>query len=447
MHKNKETIAAIATPAGRGGVGIIRISGHEAPKIAQMILGHLPKPRKAIYIPFYSNKGEAIDEGIALFFPAPNSFTGEDVLELQAHGGPVILDILLQHVLIAGARLARPGEFSERAFLNGKLDLVQAEAIADLIDASSELAARCALRSLQGEFSLQVKQIIEQLIQLRIFIEAAIDFPTEEIDFISESTVDLDLQSLITNLETLRRLTYQGTILREGMNAVIVGKPNAGKSSLLNSLSGRDSAIVTEIPGTTRDVLREFIQIDGMPLHILDTAGLRETDDIVEQEGVRRTKTVMGQADVILWIVDARDELTKKSQIEIETKVPVVIINNKIDLIKEEPSIRRDQKNVIISVSAKFQQGLDLLKNHLKELMGFTNVGEGIFTARRRHLHALDKALDHLLNARIQFQCHQAAELLAEDLRQAQQSLSEITGDFSADDLLGKIFSSFCIGK
>lgn len=447
MHKNKETIAAIATPAGRGGVGIIRISGNEAPKIAQMILGQLPKPRKAVYIPFYSSVGEAIDEGIALFFPAPHSFTGEDVLELQAHGGPVILDILLQHVLIAGARLARPGEFSERAFLNGKLDLVQAEAIADLIDASSELAARCALRSLQGEFSLQVKQIIEQLIQLRIFIEAAIDFPTEEIDFISESSVNLDLLSLITNLETLHRLTHQGTLLREGMNAVIVGKPNAGKSSLLNSLSGRDSAIVTEIPGTTRDVLREFIQIDGMPLHIIDTAGLRETDDIVEQEGVRRTKTVMGQADVILWIVDAREELTKKSQIEIETKVPVVIIHNKIDLIKEEPSIRRDQKNVIISVSAKFQQGLDLLKNHLKQLMGFTNLGEGIFTARRRHLHALDKALDHLRNARIQFQCHQAAELLAEDLRQAQQSLSEITGDFSADDLLGKIFSSFCIGK
>ncbi len=326
MHRNKETIAAIATPAGRGGLGIIRISGHDAPKIAQMILGQLPKPRKAVYIPFYSSTGEAIDEGIALFFPAPHSFTGEDVLELQGHGGPVILDILLQHVLIAGARLARPGEFSERAFLNGKLDLVQAEAIADLIDASSELAARCALRSLQGEFSLQVKQIIEQLIQLRIFIEAAIDFPTEEIDFISESTVNLDLQSLITNLETLHRLAHQGTLLREGMNAVIVGKPNAGKSSLLNSLSGRDSAIVTEIPGTTRDVLREFIQIDGMPLHIIDTAGLRETDDIVEQEGVRRTKTVMGQADVILWIIDAREELTKKSQIEIETKVPIVII-------------------------------------------------------------------------------------------------------------------------
>jgi tRNA modification GTPase len=437
-----ETIAAIATPTGRGGVGIIRVSGAQTAAIAKAVLGRLPPARTAVYGPFRDQDGQALDWGIALFFPAPHSFTGEDVLEWQGHGGPVLLDCLLQRVVAAGARLARPGEFSERAFLNDKIDLAQAEAIADLIDASSEQAARSALKSLQGDFSRQIRAMVDQLIELRLFVEAAIDFPTEEIDFISDNHVLERLHRLTASLEALRQTAQQGALLRDGMTAVIVGRPNAGKSSLLNHFSGRNTAIVTDIPGTTRDILREYIHIDGMPLHVIDTAGLRETDDVIEQEGMRRTREAIAQADVVLWIVDASQESALLPDTEISEKVPLVLIKNKIDLTQELPNQTTQDSHVVISLSVKYQQGLDLLKDHLKHLMGFTANAEGIFTARRRHLSALDQALLHLKSAG-----NAAAELLAEDLRQAQQSLNEITGEFTADDLLGKIFSNFCIGK
>lgn len=443
----KDTITAIATPAGRGGVGIIRISGHKARQIAQTILGKLPKSREAAYLAFRDHLGQTIDEGIAIFFPAPNSFTGEDVLELQGHGGPVVLDCLLREIIASGARLARPGEFCERAFLNDKIDLTQAEAIADLIDAGSEQAARSALKSLQGEFSQKIQTIVDQLIQLRMYVEAAIDFPTEEIDFIGESEVSHDLQALITALMTLRGCAQQGALLRDGMTAVIAGKPNAGKSSLLNHLSGRDAAIVTDIPGTTRDVLRELIHIDGMPLHIIDTAGLRETTDIIEQEGMRRTHAAIQQADVILWIVDASVETELMPKMEFNPKTPLIIIKNKIDLIGELPNKKTNSDYTMISLSAKLQQGLDLLRDHLKRVIGFVSNTENVFIARRRHLTALDTALNHLQQGFTQLTAHASVELLAEDLRQAQHTLNEITGEFTPDDLLGKIFSSFCIGK
>lgn len=442
-----DTIAAVATAAGRGGIGVIRISGPQVREIAQTILGQLPKPRQAIYLPFQDAHGQTLDQGIALFFPAPHSFTGEDVLELQGHGGPVILDCLLRRIVAAGARLARPGEFSERAFLNNKLDLAQAEAIADLIDAGSESAARSALRSLQGEFSRQVQSVVAELMQLRIYVEAAIDFPTEEIDFISESTVQHDLQTAIHLLENLRRNAQQGALLRDGMTVVIAGKPNAGKSSLLNRLSRRDAAIVTDIPGTTRDVLREFIHIDGMPLHVVDTAGLRETADLIEQEGMRRTHAAIIEADVILWITDSNEESEFIPDLQIYHKIPRIIVRNKIDLTGELPNKKLREHDTVISLSAKFNQGLDLLTDHLKQLSGFTAHSEGSFTARRRHLVALDQALHHLQTGYNQLSAHRSAELLAEDLRHAQHALSEITGEFTADDLLGKIFSSFCIGK
>lgn len=447
-----QTIAAVATPPGRGGIGIIRVSGPLASQIGIAILGHLPSPRQAEYISFKDTEGGWIDKGIALFFPAPHSFTGEDILELQGHGGPVVLDILLQNIQLMGVRLANPGEFSQRAFLNGKIDLNQAEAIADLINANSQQAARCALRSLQGEFSNQVKQLLDYLIKLRMYVEAAIDFPEEEIDFISEDKVKNDLQALITLIKKLQQSAKQGALLQEGMTVVIVGKPNVGKSSLLNSLCGRETAIVTEIPGTTRDVLRECINIDGMPLHIIDTAGLRQTDDPIEQEGIRRARLAMQQADVALHIVDANknyaeddDEIQFLNQIS--EKTAVVKIRNKIDLIGELPGKNTQEDRVCISLSAKYQQGVEFLKEHLKHHMGFTMNSEGVFIARRRHLEAVDKTLYYLQMGQHQLSEHRAGELLAEDLRQAQQALNEITGEFSADELLGKIFSNFCIGK
>ncbi len=428
-------------------MGIVRVSGPQAPIIARILLGRLPPPREAVYLPFRDHDEQIIDEGIALFFPAPRSFTGEDVLELQGHGGPIVLDCLLRQVIRAGARLARPGEFSERAFLNGKIDLAQAEAIADLIDAGSEQAARSALRSLQGDFSRRVHAVVAELIQLRIYVEAAIDFPAEEIDFISESTVQHDLELVIHSLESLRQTAQQGAILRDGLNAVIVGKPNAGKSSLLNNLSGQETAIVTDIPGTTRDILRELIHIDGMPLHIIDTAGLRETEDIIEREGIRRTRAAIQQADVILWITDASVPNELPNDLELNKKIPLVWVRNKIDLTGELPGIVIHNDLNVISLSAKFRQGIDLLREHLKLLVGFSSHIEGSFTARRRHLSAIDSALNHLREGFQQLSLHRASELLAEDLRQAQYALNEITGEFTADDLLGKIFSSFCIGK
>lgn len=449
-----DTIAAIATPPGQGGVGIVRVSGPAALQIAQQISRLQPKPRHAHYGTFWQGD-TALDQGLTLFFPGPNSFTGEDVLELQGHGGPVVLDLLLKACFDAGARPARPGEFSERAFLNDKLDLAQAEAIADLIEASSEQAARNALHSLQGAFSTRVHGLTEALIGLRIYVEAAIDFPEEEIDFLADGHVLGQLQEIRQRLREVQREAGQGALLRDGMTVVIAGRPNAGKSSLLNALAGKESAIVTDIAGTTRDVLREHIHIDGMPVHIIDTAGLRDTQDQVERIGVERAMQAIGDADRILLMVDAsQPEAQHPDQLwpEFLTTPPdpakVTLVLNKIDLtgqrIGEETS---PDGSVTLRISARSGQGVDLLREHLKSCMGFTQTNESLFSARRRHLEALEEASELLEHGHDQLTLLGAGELLAEDLRMAQQTLGSITGEFSADDLLGRIFSSFCIGK
>ena len=466
---NTDTITAIATAPGRGGVGIIRVSGPNTHRIAQYITGITLKPRFAHYGAFYqteSTESDAnpikLDNGIALFFPGPNSFTGEDVLELHAHGGPVLLDILLKAVIKLGARIANPGEFSERAFLNNKIDLIQAEAIADLINSTSEQAARNAYRSLQGEFSEKISSLVEAVISLRIYVEAAIDFPEEEIDFLADGKVAADLEIIIEKLALVFKQAQQGAILQEGMTVVIAGKPNAGKSSLLNALSGRDSAIVTEIEGTTRDVLREHIQIDGMPVHIIDTAGLRESPDIVEQEGIRRAWAEIEKADRVLLVVDSTqsqetnpttlvenlgvEDLGTDLAEKLSQQTNITVIHNKCDLSGQTASINAGQPT-LIKLSAKANQGIELLTDHLKACMGFSGAGEGGFTARRRHLDALSRAAKALEAGKQQLNTSGAGELLAEDLRQCQSYLSEITGEFTPDDLLGEIFSSFCIGK
>jgi len=446
---NSDTIAAIATPPGRGGVGIIRVSGPACRTIATQILGKVPATRHAEYLPFNDGEGEAIDQGIALYFQQPNSFTGEDVLELQAHGGPVILDLLLQSCITAGARIARPGEFSERAFLNDKLDLAQAEAIADIIDASSEQAARAAVRSLQGEFSARVNDLLSALTELRMYIEAAIDFPEEEVDFLSDNNIYTRLDELDDNFSRLIASTRQGTLLHEGMTVVIAGRPNAGKSSLLNALSGKASAIVTEIAGTTRDVLREHIQIDGLPVHVIDTAGLHDTQDEVEKIGIQRAWSEIEKADRILLLVDDREGVTEQDQ-QILQQLPagpaLTIVRNKCDLTQSVPAIKQEEPPVI-TLSAKDLSGIELLRKHLEQCVGYQAGGEGEFIARRRHLHALEKTGQHLQQCRQQLEQAKAGELAAEELREAQQQLAAITGEFSSDDLLGKIFTSFCIGK
>ena len=456
MNVPRETIAAIATAQGRGGVGIVRISGPLASRAAQAIIGREPTPRYAHYGPFSDETGQVIDEGIALYFPGPNSFTGEDVLELQGHGGPIVLDMLLQRCLQLGSRLARPGEFSERAFLNDKLDLAQAEAIADLIEASSAQAARNALRSLQGAFSRRVDNLTEKLINLRIYVEAAIDFPDEEIDFLADGHVLSMIDSVREELSTVLREAGQGALLRDGMTVVIAGRPNAGKSSLLNALAGREAAIVTEIAGTTRDILREHIHIDGMPLHVVDTAGLRDTDDKVEKIGVERALKAIGEADRVLLVVDAtapeaNDPFALWPEFLEQRPDPakVTLIRNKADLSGDPIVLERSiDGHVTISLSAMAAgEGLELLRNHLKECMGYEQTSESSFSARRRHLEALRHASTSLEHGRAQLTLAGAGELLAEDLRQAQQALGEITGAFSSDDLLGRIFSSFCIGK
>lgn len=448
-----DTIVAIATATGRGGVGIVRVSGPKAADIGRQITGQSLQPRHAHYLPFHSTRGELLDEGIALFFPGPHSFTGEDVLELQGHGGPILLDLLVKEVLGLGARLARPGEFSERAFLNDKLDLAQAEAIADLIDASSEQAARSAVQSLKGAFSDRIQTLVEALIALRIYVEASIDFPEEEIDFLSDGKVARDLERITEQLEQVFAQARQGSLLREGMQVVIAGRPNAGKSSLLNALSGRDTAIVTHVEGTTRDVLREQIHIDGMPLHIIDTAGLRETPDEVEKIGVERAWREIHQADQILLLVDSRTtQANDASDIwpEFVNQLPdpgkLILIRNKIDLTGEPPGQLRDSP-ACIALSATSGEGLNHLTEHLKAVMGYSNIGESQFSARRRHLDALERARQALKAGREQLQQHAAGELLAEDLRLAQNCLGEITGQITPDQLLGRIFSSFCIGK
>ncbi len=450
-----DTIAAQATATGRAGVGIIRVSGPAAKTVAQALLGKVPTARKADYLPFRDVDNQVLDQGIALYFPGPNSFTGEDVLELQGHGGPVLLDLLLQRILaLPGVRIARPGEFSERAFLNDKLDLTQAEAIADLIDASSAQAARSAMQSLQGEFSKKIHALVEKVIYLRMYVEAAIDFPDEEIDFLSDGKVAGDLAAIINDLSQVQKQATQGSILREGMKVVIAGRPNAGKSSLLNALAGREAAIVTDIAGTTRDVLREHIHIDGMPLHIIDTAGLREATDKVEQIGIERAWQEILQADRVLFMVDSTTTAaTSPAEIwpEFIERLPaslgVTVIRNKTDLTGETIGADLSSATPVFRLSAKDSQGIDALRDHLKACMGFEGNIEGSFIARRRHLDALERALEHLNIGEIQLHNHMAGEILAEELRLTQQHLNEITGEFSSDDLLGRIFSSFCIGK
>ncbi|MBH3439692.1 tRNA uridine-5-carboxymethylaminomethyl(34) synthesis GTPase MnmE [Pseudomonas luteola] len=455
MNPIQDTIAAIATATGRGGVGIVRVSGPAVRTIAETICGGSLTPRHAHYGPFKDSAGLTLDEGIALFFPGPHSFTGEDVLELQGHGGPVVLDLLLKAVIAVGARSARPGEFSERAFLNDKLDLAQAEAIADLIEASSEQAARNALRSLQGAFSKRVESLTEQLIQLRIYVEAAIDFPEEEIDFLADGHVLGLLNGVRQELAQVEKEAGRGALLRDGMTVVIAGRPNAGKSSLLNALAGHEAAIVTDIAGTTRDVLREHIHIDGMPLHVIDTAGLRDTTDRVEQIGVQRALAAIESADRIILVVDSTapearnpDALWPEFLSQRPDQNKVTVIRNKADLSGEPIVLQETSEGIhTLSLSAMTGEGIEHLREHLKACVGFEQTAESSFSARQRHLEALHTARHYLEHGHQQLVVNGSGELLAEDLRVAQQALGEITGAFSSDDLLGRIFSSFCIGK
>ncbi len=450
LKGQKEIIAAQATPPGNAGVGIVRISGINLIDIAKQLLHKLPAPRVAEYLPFFDEENDVIDIGLALYFPAPNSFTGEDVLELHGHGGQVILDILLKRVVACGARLAEPGEFSYRAFMNNKIDLAQAEAISDLISASTEQAARSAIRSLKGDFSEKIHLLLKQLVNTRMYVESAIDFPEEEIDFLADGELDNLMNSLIKNLSEVLSVAKQGCVLNEGMSVVIAGQPNAGKSSLLNKLAGYDAAIVTDIEGTTRDVLKESINIEGMPLHIIDTAGLRDDADTVEKEGIKRAWKEIEGADHIILVVDHSKGKTEKDE-EILQRLPenlaVTIVFNKIDVKNCKPELVARESYSEVYLSVKQNKGLDLLSAHLKQIMGYQPNSDGLFIARHRHLNALTRAYEFVQTGYQQLQHHMAGELLAEDLRQAQLALNEITGEFDNEDLLGEIFSSFCIGK
>ncbi len=443
-----DTIAAIATPPGKGGIGILRVSGPGAGHIMQAMLGKKLKPRFAARLPFLDANDSIIDNGIALYFPAPKSFTGEDILELHAHGGPLVMDMLLRRALALGVRLARPGEFSERAFLNGKIDLAQAEAIADLIESTSEQAVRSAQRSLQGEFSRYIHELVDKLVELRLYVEAAIDFAEEDIDFLGEGAVAERLQAILVKLQCIKRSANQGCLMRDGMTVVIAGEPNAGKSSLLNCLSGRETAIVTDRAGTTRDALHERIQIDGLPLHIIDTAGLRESEDSVEQQGIRRAREEIHKADHILLIMDDSVHAANRALIgALPDNIGLTRIHNKIDLTGAPPGSRTTADGIEIYLSCKTGAGLAALHQHLKACMGYAGESEDVFIARRRHLDALARAESFVQGSIDQLNIRVAPELLAEDLRQAQHALAEITGEFTSEDLLGRIFSSFCIGK
>ena len=454
MVGDSDTIAAIATGPGAGGVGIIRLSGPDAFSVAQRLTGIQAKARQAHFVSIQDQQKEVLDQGLLIQFPGPQSFTGEDVAELHCHGGPIILRTVLREWVCYGARQAAPGEFSQRAFLNNKIDLVQAEAIADLISSSTEAAARSASRSLSGAFSSQVDALLEQLIRLRVFIEAAIDFPEEEIDFIADSDVLERLEALQESIHKLLASARRGRTLRDGLKLVIAGAPNAGKSSLLNQLAEQDTAIVTDIPGTTRDLLREHIQIGGLPLHIVDTAGLRHSGDAIEQEGIRRARAEMQTADHILLVVDSSSDQGRQSATELvaayhgdlPTSVPLTLIRNKCDLSKASPSLKSEAFTEV-HLSALNGEGIDLLRQHLLDAAGLTNLETSDFSARERHVLALDDCAQHLRQGLMQLKDHGAAELIAEDLRYAQDSLGSITGSFSSDDLLGEIFGSFCIGK
>jgi tRNA modification GTPase len=437
-----DLIAAIATAPGRGGVGVVRVSGEGVSHLTAAILGRVPAPRHATFCPFLDADGATLDEGIALYFVAPHSFTGEHVLELQGHGGPQVLNLILQRCVALGARLAEPGEFTRRAYLNGKLDLAQAEAVADLIDAQSVAAARSAVRSLSGEFSQRISALVDELIRLRMLVEATLDFPDEEIDFLKQADAFGRLDKLDANLQTVRAAATQGALLREGLTVVLIGQPNVGKSSLLNRLAGYEAAIVTATAGTTRDTVREAIQIEGVPLHIVDTAGLRETADAVEQMGIARTWAAVEKADLALLLVDSAHGLGAHETATLARLPPIprLTIHNKIDVTGEAARVDADE----VWLSAKTGAGLELLQQKLLQQAGWQTAGEGAFMARTRHLEALARAASHLAQARVMAG---QLELFAEELRLAQAALSEITGEFSADDLLGEIFSRFCIGK
>jgi len=446
-----ETIVAAATPPGRGGVGIVRLSGPKVPEIAAVILGELPVPRHATFARFLDARQEPIDAGLALFFPAPASYTGEHVLELHGHGGPLVVEALVSRALELGARRAHAGEFTQRAFLNDKLDLAQAEAIADLIDAGSREAARAAMRSLQGEFSAMVRGLTEAVIELRTYVEAAIDFPEEEIDFLADRKLAERFEAVRAHLDGVLEIARQGRLLREGMTVVIAGRPNAGKSSLLNRLAGYDAAIVTAIPGTTRDVVRERVAIDGMPLHVLDTAGLRHAGDAVEEEGMRRARAEIERADRVLFVIDAVADPAADAYREERARLPedvaVTLVLNKCDLAVGLPLADTVTGPPRLYISALTGAGLEELRSHLKGCMGFQTVEGGAISARLRHLESLARAREHTEEAARQLTERRAGELVAEELRAAQTALNEITGEFTTDDLLGRIFSSFCIGK
>ncbi len=442
-----DTIAAVATPPGTGGVGIVRVSGRLVPLIARRILGRLPSPRQATLATFRDGHDALIDQGIALYFTAPASFTGEDVLELQGHGGPLVMDLLLQRCLELGARAARPGEFTERAFLNGKLDLAQAEAVADLIASSTALAARLAGRSLQGVFSRLIEDLIERLIQTRTRLEATLDFPDEELDLPPDLGIADDLQAIIDRTQEVLASAHQGQVIRDGLAVVIVGAPNAGKSSLLNALSGQDAAIVTPIPGTTRDLLKLDIQVDGLPIRIIDTAGLRESADLIEREGIRRAHDQLDQADLVLWVYDATEGPDDHTRAHLPERIPVTRIRNKIDLLRIAPTMSQVATGPEVALSARTGAGLDLLRSHLKQRAGLGVSTEGAFVARRRHLDALRRGLSDVEAAQQALLQGTGAELVAESLLQAQHAFGEITGRFTSEDLLGRIFSTFCMGK
>ncbi len=449
MQKNNQldTIAAIATASGAGGIGVVRVSGELSSNIAKAIIGHCPPPRYAAYVPFKDADGAILDKGIAIYYPNPHSYTGEDVLELQAHGGIALLQLLLARCIALGAKQAEPGEFTKRAFLNDKLDLAQAEAVADVINASTEQAARSAARSLTGEFSKTIDAFLAQLIELRMYVEACLDFPEEEIDFISQGRVAEKITANQQTLNSLFQKAKQGALLREGVQVVLVGQPNVGKSSLMNALAQEDVAIVTPIAGTTRDTIKSEIQINGVPLHVVDTAGLRETTDEVEKFGIARTWRAAENARIALILVDATHGIgdVEKSILE---RLPQTIIkiwvHNKIDVSRETARVDENQPETHVYLSAKTGQGLELIKQALLSKVGFEAVGEGVFMARARHLQALAEVEQHLTSAQMHIN---NAELVAEELRLAQEALASITGEFTPDDLLGEIFSKFCIGK